>query len=554
MRRAARARRAKIAEPALRVGLPGGAHEREADRAAAQVLSPESMAPRLTPIAGDGLLRRAERGSATPIADSRFASGLAAQTSGGVTLAAPARAFFEPRFGRDLSGVRVHEDAAADILSRRIGAKGFAHGQHIFLRSGQGGTANRRLMAHELAHTLQQGQAGGTVQREGEDAEPMKDKPEPPAPTTINLNFTGAIPVPPTGTRPLTATSDQPATTKWALTAGSVPVAAGTSISTAGRITVGAGQKPGTITIEATNAAGAGVTLTISFSAHPTGIDSTSLVSAPAAGDYGHVFDHVLTSSSGTVSDLAGIGVGEKFPNLATPNAATHDIVAPAYPFGPSFTLHTATLTADASNNWFATAAGGLGGTFDTVSIGSTGIDVGRFVRSTSNPNPTATLPQGFSVEQHLHWYNPMAATNRWTDFRTVIHKRELINTSGALSFVTTVNGLGDGGDAYTGNVGVTKLAATPATTPKSATAPATSPAPAARTVALSVDSLPTALPAGQTLNWSIQGADLGCSVAANASNSKLATLTIGTTAGTVTVRVSDSSGTNFDEIVVTIT
>ena len=552
--------RASPPEPtSLRLGQRGEAPEHEAERAAEQVLSESGARPAVSPIPATT--------RTLPLTDDRFARDLAAQ-GGGAPLSAPARARFEPRFGRDLSGMRLHEGPSVDALARRIGARGFAHGRHIYLRTD---AASERLMAHELAHALQQGNTRGLIQRDEDEtlpqpvptqatpgqAQPAQAPAPPAAPSTITFSFgNNPIPVPPAGTVPLTATSDQPATTVWSLSDGSTPVAAGTTISAAGRIRVGAAQQPGTITVNAADATGAGVTLDMTFSARPTGITSTSLVSQPS-GEYGHVFDHVLTSSSGKVAELEGVPIGEKFPLLATPNAATHDIPPPTFPFGGTFTLHTATLTPDASNNWFATSSGSLGGTFDTVSLDPAGIDVGRFVRSKSNPSPPAALPQSFSVEQHLHWFNPMAASP-WVDFRTVTHKRELSEKSGVVTFTTTVNKLGDGGDAYTGPIAPRRVAATPATTPASTAAPASPPpgaaAPAARTVALTVDTLPDALPTGQSLSWSIEGPDLGCTIAANATNPKQATLTVGTTAGKVTIRVTDGNGNNFDETVVTIT
>ena len=70
-----------------------------------------------------------------------------------------ARAFFEPRFGADLSGVRLHTDDRAAQAARDIHAKAFTHGQDIYFGQGfyQPGTqAGDKLLAHELTHTLQQ--------------------------------------------------------------------------------------------------------------------------------------------------------------------------------------------------------------------------------------------------------------------------------------------------------------------------------------------------------------------------------------------------------------
>jgi hypothetical protein len=69
------------------------------------------------------------------------------------------RASFEPRFGRDLSGVRIHTGPIAEQSARALDAKAFTVGQEVFFDSGryQPHTgAGRRLLAHEIAHTVQQ--------------------------------------------------------------------------------------------------------------------------------------------------------------------------------------------------------------------------------------------------------------------------------------------------------------------------------------------------------------------------------------------------------------
>ena len=69
------------------------------------------------------------------------------------------RAFFEPRFGADLSSVRIHDGPAADKASRGIDARAFTLGKDIAFARGEytpGAPSGRRLMAHELAHMAQQ--------------------------------------------------------------------------------------------------------------------------------------------------------------------------------------------------------------------------------------------------------------------------------------------------------------------------------------------------------------------------------------------------------------
>jgi hypothetical protein len=79
------------------------------------------------------------------------------------------RAFFEPRFGRDFSHVRVHADSPAALSASRLGARAWAAGNHVVFGRGRyspSTAAGRALMAHELAHVIQQGMdRPGIVQR-----------------------------------------------------------------------------------------------------------------------------------------------------------------------------------------------------------------------------------------------------------------------------------------------------------------------------------------------------------------------------------------------------
>jgi hypothetical protein len=69
------------------------------------------------------------------------------------------RAFFEPRFGMDFRGVRVHADARAAQLVRAVNARAFTVGRDVFFGAGEYAPEidkGRRLLAHELAHVIQQ--------------------------------------------------------------------------------------------------------------------------------------------------------------------------------------------------------------------------------------------------------------------------------------------------------------------------------------------------------------------------------------------------------------
>lgn len=77
-----------------------------------------------------------------------------------------ARRWMEPRFGRDLSAIRVHADSSAAESARAVGALAYTVGQHIVFAEGQlapRSDAGRRLLAHELTHTIQQGTSSSSL-------------------------------------------------------------------------------------------------------------------------------------------------------------------------------------------------------------------------------------------------------------------------------------------------------------------------------------------------------------------------------------------------------
>jgi hypothetical protein len=98
----------------------------------------------------------------------------------GRPLAAPVRSGFEAGFGRDFASVRIHADARADAAAAALGALAFTFGRDIAFRAGRfapATSAGRTLLAHELAHVVQQ--SGGTARLQLKDGEPKKKK-EPP--------------------------------------------------------------------------------------------------------------------------------------------------------------------------------------------------------------------------------------------------------------------------------------------------------------------------------------------------------------------------------------
>lgn len=172
----------------LRVGPTNDAYEQEADRVANQVMSgcaakrhwsPPSLCGG-TSLQGkcacggsggecedyqqekeDKMLRReaagpTESGVAPPIVHEVL-------NSPGQPLDNATRAFFEPRFGHDFGNVRLHKDTLAAASARAVNATAYTVGNHIVLGYGSWSTASAetdKLLAHELAHSLQQSRCG----------------------------------------------------------------------------------------------------------------------------------------------------------------------------------------------------------------------------------------------------------------------------------------------------------------------------------------------------------------------------------------------------------
>jgi outer membrane protein OmpA-like peptidoglycan-associated protein len=87
--------------------------------------------------------------------------------SNGQPLDAGTRAFMEPRFGRDFTGVRVHTDTRAAESARAVSARAYTVGQDVVFGAGQYAprtAAGKRLLAHELTHTVQQ-RSNGSLAR-----------------------------------------------------------------------------------------------------------------------------------------------------------------------------------------------------------------------------------------------------------------------------------------------------------------------------------------------------------------------------------------------------
>ena len=168
-------------QPKLTINQPGDVYEQEADAVADRAMRMPDAPPKLSGKVGSTIQRkcakcekeeksiqRKETGGlgGVPAATASYVSGL----SGGQPLNAGERSFFEPRIGQDLSRVQLHTDSRAAESAHGINALAYTHGNHIVFGAGQyqsESESSRRLMAHELVHTVQQGNnPTGILQRE----------------------------------------------------------------------------------------------------------------------------------------------------------------------------------------------------------------------------------------------------------------------------------------------------------------------------------------------------------------------------------------------------
>ena len=91
------------------------------------------------------------------------------------------RSFFEPRFDHDFRNVRIHAGAQAAESARSINARAYTVGRSIVFGAGEFRPAThegRLLLAHEITHTIQQGQgsfkSGQQLQRKIGDGHDLK--------------------------------------------------------------------------------------------------------------------------------------------------------------------------------------------------------------------------------------------------------------------------------------------------------------------------------------------------------------------------------------------
>ncbi len=94
-----------------------------------------------------------------PEAHPQIENQIQSMKGGGHPLSEGERAFFEPRFGYDFSGVRVHTDSNATESAQSVNAQAYTVGRDIVFgkeKYSPGSSDGKKLLAHELTHIIQQ--------------------------------------------------------------------------------------------------------------------------------------------------------------------------------------------------------------------------------------------------------------------------------------------------------------------------------------------------------------------------------------------------------------
>ena len=167
---------------ALEVSEPSDAAELEADRLTERLFPSSSQSEHASPNAKGTAsidvwapVRLAQRKSVGGEGLPCKGCGNSDKLPGGVVdsgsrLPEHTRTEMESAFGADFSSVRIHTNSGAAQLSRSLKAPAFTYGNHIFFDQGQydpESVRGKRLLTHELTHTVQQRDAIAMLTRQG---------------------------------------------------------------------------------------------------------------------------------------------------------------------------------------------------------------------------------------------------------------------------------------------------------------------------------------------------------------------------------------------------
>jgi hypothetical protein len=176
--------RRNIAPARLLVSSPADSHERAADRIADKVTSAFNHVDRARPTQSPaGPPREAAE---TPASVVKVLAGA------GRPLDDATRHDMQRRFGHDFSRIRIHDTALAEQSARDVDAKAFTVRDTIVFGAGRyapGTRAGQHLIAHELAHAIDQESSGTTrLDRQPKGRPDPADKPDFPYVAKISVD------------------------------------------------------------------------------------------------------------------------------------------------------------------------------------------------------------------------------------------------------------------------------------------------------------------------------------------------------------------------------
>ncbi len=176
-------------QPKLSINQPNDIYEQEADSMAEKVMQsnnhPQNQNTFFKPTIS-GVQRKCAKceeeeknhvqrkeANTTTTASSTTENYISSISGNGNQMSPDERNFFEPKFGSDLSNVRIHTGTQANESAKSINALAYTHGNNIVFANNQyqpGTDPGKKLLAHELTHVIQQSQnIAPAIQRQPDD-------------------------------------------------------------------------------------------------------------------------------------------------------------------------------------------------------------------------------------------------------------------------------------------------------------------------------------------------------------------------------------------------
>lgn len=180
-----------VIQTSLKIGQPGDKYEQEADAVADRVMrmsetetmqmqpveEEEIMQPklRMQPVEEEESIQmkcdkcekdeemlQTKSGSGEKNASPLISQKIQNSKGNGKALSSDANQYMSSAFGNDFSGVQIHTGFDAVQMNQKLGARAFTVGNDIYFNEGEynpNSGEGKHLLAHELAHTVQQGAA-----------------------------------------------------------------------------------------------------------------------------------------------------------------------------------------------------------------------------------------------------------------------------------------------------------------------------------------------------------------------------------------------------------